>query len=149
MSLDIIKELMDKFSDSNIHKMDVEFDKIKIKLEKETVNTVVTQVMETAPVQPVVATTPTTTATTVAEEVVSGEPVNAPLVGVYYSKSSPTATPFVTVGQTVNAGDTVCIIEAMKVMNEIKAPISGVVTSILAKDEDLVEFGQLIMTIQG
>lgn len=151
MSLDIIKELMEKFSDSNIHKMDVEFDDIKIRLEKEDVKHVVSQVME-APVMaspaPAVMNNPIQSVESV-PEVMSGEQIKAPLVGVYYSKSSPEAKPFVEVGQHVNAGDTLCIIEAMKVMNEIKAPVSGTISSILVKEEDLVEFDQVIMTIQG
>ncbi|WP_373139886.1 acetyl-CoA carboxylase biotin carboxyl carrier protein [Beduini massiliensis] len=151
MKLDIIKELMDNFSDSDIHKMDVEFDDIKIKLEKEEVNRVAAQApvmaMPSMPVStPAAAPTP---AVAVQEESVGGELVKAPLVGVFYSKNSPEAKAFVEVGSQVNAGDTLCIIEAMKVMNEIKAPISGTVTSILVKDEDLVEFDQVLMSIQG
>lgn len=150
MSLDIIKELMEKFADSNIHKMNVEFDDIKIKLEKEEVKTVVSEMSVPVYQAPVVSplATPTSQVVEVAEGA-SGEAVKAPLVGVYYSKSSPEATPFVEVGASVKAGDTICIIEAMKVMNEIKAPISGTITSILVKEEDLVEFDQVIMTIQG
>lgn len=150
MKLDIIKELMDKFSDSDIHKMDVEFDDIKIKLEKEDVKEVVAQapVMQ-MPSQPVPVPTAPALSAPVQEESISGEMVKAPLVGVFYSKNSPEAKSFVEVGSHVNAGDTLCIIEAMKVMNEIKAPISGTVTSILVKDEDLVEFDQVLMSIQG
>lgn len=150
MKLDIIKELMDKFSDSDIHKMDVEFDDIKIKLEKEDVKEVVAQapVMQ-MPSQPVPVPAAPALSTPVQEESISGEMVKAPLVGVFYSKNSPEAKSFVEVGSHVNAGDTLCIIEAMKVMNEIKAPISGTVTSILVKDEDLVEFDQVLMSIQG
>lgn len=149
MKLDIIKELMDKFSDSNIHKMDVEFDDIKIKLEKEEIREVITQA-------PVMQMASTPVSTTIPEKTVSeqeektlGEAIKAPLVGVYYSKNSPEAKPFVEVGSHVNAGDTLCIIEAMKVMNEIKAPISGTITGILVKDEELVEFDQVLMSIQG
>lgn len=151
MKLDIIKELMDKFSDSDIHKMDVEFDDIKIKLEKEDVKEVVTTqapVMQ-MPSQPVPVPAAPALSAPVQEESASGEMVKAPLVGVFYSKNSPEAKSFVEVGSHVNAGDTICIIEAMKVMNEIKAPISGTVTSILVKDEDLVEFDQVLMSIQG
>lgn len=149
MSLDIIKELMEKFENSNIHKMDVEFNDIKIKLEKEDVQKVVTS-MEVPMVKAPVATTPVAVVESnapVAEA--AGEPVKAPLVGVYYSKNSPEAKAFVEVGSHVNAGDTLCIIEAMKVMNEIKAPMSGTIVSINVKDEDLVEFDQVIMSIQG
>lgn len=151
MKLDIIKELMDKFSDSDIHKMDVEFDDIKIKLEKEDVKEVVMTQAPAMPMpsQPVPVPAAPALSASVQEESVSGEMVKAPLVGVFYSKNSPEAKSFVEVGSHVNVGDTLCIIEAMKVMNEIKAPISGTVTSILVKDEDLVEFDQVLMSIQG
>ena len=150
MELELIKELMDKFSESNIYKMNIELEDFKLKLEKEghqVVQQVVapTPTMMSAPVQEV----PKVVEEVKSQEEVAGEPVKAPLVGVFYAKSSPEAKPFVEVGQHVNAGDTLCIIEAMKVMNEIKAPISGVVTSILVEDAQLVEYEQVIMTIQG
>ena len=75
--------------------------------------------------------------------------IKSPLVGTYYSSATPNGTPYVTVGSKVKKGDTLCIIEAMKVMNEIKAPIDGTVTSIMANTEDLVEFDQVLMIIEG
>lgn len=144
MNIDIIRELMDKFNNSNIQKMDVEFDDIKIKLEKESTNSIVQQgekvVFKEKEVVPVKEEK---------QEVIQGEPIKAPLVGVFYSKSSPEAKPFVEVGSHVEIGDTLCIIEAMKVMNEIKAPISGTIIDISVKDEELVEYDQIIMRIQG
>ena len=71
----------------------------------------------------------------------------APLVGVFYQSSSPEAEAFVTVGQTVKKGDTVCIIEAMKILNEIKAPTSGTITKIHVNNDDIVEFNQILMEI--
>ena len=73
--------------------------------------------------------------------------VLAPLVGIFYQASSPEAEPFVTVGQMVQKGDTVCIIEAMKILNEIKAPASGKVMKIYVNNGDVVEFNQTIMEI--
>ena len=73
--------------------------------------------------------------------------VLAPLVGVFYQSSSPEAEPFVTVGQMVKKGDTVCIIEAMKILNEIKAPTSGRVAKIYVKNNDVVGFNQILMEI--
>lgn len=144
MNIDIIRELMDKFNNSNIQKMDVEFDDIKIKLEKESTNSIVQQgekvVFKEKEVVPIKEEK---------QEVIQGEPIKAPLVGVFYSKSSPEAKPFVEVGSHVEIGDTLCIIEAMKVMNEIKAPISGTIIDISVKDEELVEYDQIIMRIQG
>ena len=73
--------------------------------------------------------------------------VLAPLVGIYYQASSPEAEPFVTVGQMVQKGDTVCIIEAMKILNEIKAPVTGKIMSINVNNGDVVEFNQILMEI--
>ena len=78
----------------------------------------------------------------------SGNLMSSPMVGTYYSAPSPSAKPFVTVGQHVNKGDTICIIEAMKIMNQIEADHSGTVVEILVKDGEAVEFGQALIVIQ-
>ena len=70
------------------------------------------------------------------------------MVGTFYRSPSPEAKAFVEVGQTVKVGDALCIVEAMKMMNEIKAPVSGEIIEILAKNEDLVEYDQTIMLIK-
>jgi acetyl-CoA carboxylase biotin carboxyl carrier protein len=74
--------------------------------------------------------------------------IDSPMVGTFYSKPSPDAKSFVTVGQSVTANSVVCIIEAMKVFNEIKAEKSGVVEAILVKDGQAVEFGQKLFAIR-
>ena len=79
---------------------------------------------------------------------VSGNLISSPMVGTYYSAPSPSAKPFVTVGQHVNKGDTIGIIEAMKIMNQIEADHSGTVVEILVKDGEAVEFGQALIVIQ-
>ncbi len=82
-----------------------------------------------------------------AAETAAGEVVSAPLVGTFYRASAPGADPFIKIGQTVQKGDTVAIIEAMKMMNEITAPCSGTVTAIYVEDETLVEYGQPLVCI--
>lgn len=79
---------------------------------------------------------------------VDGHPITSPMVGTFYSAPSPTSDPFVQVGQHVNQGDTICIVEAMKIMNQIEADQSGTVTEILCNDGDAVEFGQTLVVIQ-
>ena len=79
---------------------------------------------------------------------ISGNLISSPMVGTYYSAPSPSANPFVTVGQHVNKGDTVGIIEAMKIMNQIESDQSGTVVGILVKDGEAVEFGQALIVIQ-
>jgi acetyl-CoA carboxylase biotin carboxyl carrier protein len=74
--------------------------------------------------------------------------VVSPLVGTYYAASSPTAEPFIKIGQKVNKGQTVCIVEAMKIMNEIASPFSGVVEKINCKNGDVIGFNQIIIQLR-
>mgnify|MGYP002858239749 CR=1 FL=1 len=83
-----------------------------------------------------------------AEEAQEGRAITSPMVGTFYSASSPDAAPFVEVGSEVKVGDVVCIIEAMKLMNEIKAEEAGKVTKICVKNGDPVEFGQVLMYVE-
>jgi len=79
----------------------------------------------------------------------AGHAVESPMVGTFYRSPSPDADPFIEEGATVAAGDTLCIIEAMKMMNRIEAPVAGVVKKILAADGDPVEFGQRLVVIDA
>lgn len=74
-------------------------------------------------------------------------PITSPMVGTFYRKSSPDHPPFIDVGQTVAVGDTLCIIEAMKIMHEVKAERAGTVRDILAKDGDMVEYDQPLIVL--
>ena len=77
-----------------------------------------------------------------------GKAITSPMVGTFYAASSPEAAPFVEVGSTVNVGDVVCIIEAMKLMNEIKSEQAGKVVQICVKNGDPIEFGQVLMYVE-
>jgi len=81
-------------------------------------------------------------------ELPSGEVITSPMVGTYYSAASPTSPPFVTVGQEVAVGDTLCIIEAMKMLNQIESEKAGVIKAILVENEQPVEFGQPLFVIE-
>ncbi len=83
-----------------------------------------------------------------AKEEAKGKAITSPMVGTFYAASSPEAAPFVEVGSTVNVGDVVCIIEAMKLMNEIKAEQAGKVVQICVKNGDPIEFGQVLMYVE-
>ncbi len=100
--------------------------------------------MQTAPA-PVSAAAPAAEA---GAPVLSGHIVRSPMVGTFYGSASPDAPAFVEVGQHVNAGDTLCIVEAMKMMNQIEADKSGVVKEILAQNEDAIEFDQPLFIIE-
>ncbi len=78
----------------------------------------------------------------------SGHAVKSPMVGTFYRASSPGAAPFVEVGSTVKAGQTVCIIEAMKILNEIETDVAGTVKQILCGNGDAVEYGQALFIIE-
>jgi len=78
----------------------------------------------------------------------SGQTIDSPMVGTYYGAASPTSSPFVTIGQTVSIGDTLCIIEAMKMLNQIESDKSGVIKAILVENEQPVEFGQPLFVIE-
>lgn len=83
-----------------------------------------------------------------AETQAGGKRIKAPIVGTFYQSSAPDQPPFLKVGDTVSAGDVVCIIEAMKFMNEVTSDVSGTVTDILVEDGQFVEFGQELFCIQ-
>ena len=83
----------------------------------------------------------------VAEEQPSGTKVESPMVGTFYRASSPDARPFVDVGDSIAVGDTVCIIEAMKILNQIQAEVAGTLRAILVEDGQPVEFGQPLFII--
>lgn len=78
----------------------------------------------------------------------AGETIDSPMVGTYYSSASPTTAPFVTIGQSVSVGDTLCIIEAMKMLNQIESEKAGVIKEILVENEQPVEFGQPLFIIE-
>ena len=140
MKLDFIKQIMSEFDQSNVTKMKVEINDLKIELEKES--------EKVEYVTPVEKEKEVIEDKQIKQEQATGTAVKSPIVGVFYSASSPESEPYVTVGKNVKKGDIVCIIEAMKVMNEIKAPCDGTVTSILVENEALVEYDQALMVIE-
>lgn len=83
-----------------------------------------------------------------AEEKTAGHVVKSPMVGTFYRSSSPGAKPFVEIGQSVDVGDTLCIIEAMKILNQIEADKSGTVTQVLVEDAQPVEYNQPLFIIE-
>ena len=138
MKLDFIKQIMSEFDQSNVTKMKVEIDDLKIELEKESEKVEYVKPLEKE--NKMVAEVNTKEPT--------GTPVKSPIVGVFYGASSPESDPYVTVGKTVKKGDIVCIIEAMKLMNEIESDFSGKVVEICVDDGQPVEYGQVLMYIE-
>ncbi|MCB5362634.1 acetyl-CoA carboxylase biotin carboxyl carrier protein [Pusillimonas sp. CC-YST705] len=102
------------------------------------------QTVAAAPAAPAAAVQPAAPA---AAPVIQGHPVKAPMVGTFYRSPNPGASPFVEVGQSVKEGDPLCIIEAMKLLNEIEAEKSGVIKEILVENGEPVEYGQPLFVI--
>lgn len=149
-SLEEIKEFISVLEQSSLSVLEIQKeDGSKIRLEKPQQN--VTTIPVTAPVAaPVVAPAPVAQEAPAQAEAVkadSGKAIKAPIVGVFYVAPSPGSDPYVSVGKKVKKGDTVCIIEAMKCMNEIQAEEDGEIVEVLAKDGELVEYGQPLFKI--
>ncbi|MDX5405788.1 MAG: acetyl-CoA carboxylase biotin carboxyl carrier protein [Chromatiaceae bacterium] len=100
------------------------------------------------PAAPAPAAAPTAAPVADAPKAVSGHVVKSPMVGSFYRAASPTAKAFVEVGQSVKVGDTLCIVEAMKMMNQIQSDKAGVVKEILVENGDAVEFDQPLFVIE-
>jgi len=84
----------------------------------------------------------------VAPEEISGTKITSPMVGTFYTSPSPTAAPFVKEGDSVKEGQTLCIVEAMKLMNEVKSTVSGKIKKVLVKDKDSIKKGQVLFVVE-
>lgn len=153
MDLRKLKKLIDLVEESGIAEIEVTEGEEKVRITRTTA----AQPVYSAPVQqqPAVmaapAAVPAEAAPTAAVPAAGpdlSKAMKSPMVGTFYRAASPTSAPFVEVGQTVNAGDTLCIIEAMKLMNEIEADHSGVVKEILVSNGQPVEFGEPLFIIE-
>ena len=149
---DVALELMDALASKKLGEVAIELEGVKIKI-KAAAPAPVIAAAPSAAAAPAASAAPATAAaaeteTAPADDLPAGTQVKSPLVGTFYSSPSPDEPPFVLVGQEVREGDTLCIIEAMKVMNEIKAPCSGKVVRIMAQPGDMVEYNQLLCIIE-
>lgn len=143
-----IKKLMDDMGNSKLTEIEIEFPEgIKISMKKDSgkQTVVVPQVQEV--VTPVASSAPIAKVETIKEEV-KDNVIKSPMVGTFYSKPAPDAKEFVKVGDKVKKGQTLCIIEAMKLMNEIESEFDGEVKEILVHDEEMVDFGKPLFIIK-
>ena len=141
-NIDEIKELIALLESSSLAVLEVKEGDSKVHLEKPGNITV-----NNTGVAPVAAPAAVPAAPAAAPAAETGKTINAPIVGVFYAAPSPDAEPYVSVGKRVKKGDVVCIIEAMKCMNEIQAEEDGEITAVLANNGELVEYGQPLFTI--
>lgn len=163
MDLRKLKTLIDLVSDSNVTELEITEAEGKVRIVKGAVASgtpmFTQQVMVPAtPQAPVSAATPSvaeiaeatavSAAAVAAEAAAAGHTVKSPMVGTFYRSSSPGAAPFVQVGDTVKEGDTLCIIEAMKILNEIESDKAGTVKQVLCENGQAVEYGQALYIIE-
>ncbi len=144
--IDYIEKLAKVLADNSLTEISLEDGDQAITIRKETFTGA--PVAVAAAPAPVASAQPQAAPAEAKEEVKKGKPLTSPMVGTFYMAPSPDAKPFVEVGQTVKQGDVVCIVEAMKLMNEIESEFSGTVTEICVKDGQPVEFGQVLMYIE-
>lgn len=154
MDLRKLKTLIELVQESGIAELEVTEGEERVRISR-TVNTPMPMMQYAAPYAPQLpASAAPATLAAAAPAIASppaepaGHAVKSPMVGTFYRAATPGAKPFVDVGSTVSVGDTICIIEAMKLMNEIEADKSGVVKAILSENGQAVEYGQPLVLIE-
>lgn len=154
MDLRKLKTLIDLVSESNVSELEITEAEGKVRIVKSVAGAVVAPVamaapvMAAAPAVAAVAAPVAAVAEAAAPAAPTGHAVKSPMVGTFYRASSPGAAAFVQVGSQVKEGDTLCIIEAMKILNEIDADKSGTITQVLCENGQAVEYGQPLFIIE-
>jgi acetyl-CoA carboxylase biotin carboxyl carrier protein len=150
MDLRKLKTLIDLVSDSNVSELEITEAEGKVRIVKSmgvAASVVLQQAAPSMPAPVAVAAAPVAEAPVVAEAA-AGHAVKSPMVGTFYRSSSPGSAPFIQIGSVVKEGDTLCIIEAMKILNEIESDKSGTVTQILCENGQAVEYGQPLFIVE-
>ena len=150
MDIRKVKKLIELLDESGIAEIEITEGEESVRISRYSTSAqAVAPIVAAAPVAAPVAAAPAAAPADAAPDVVEedGYEVTAPMVGTCYAASSPGAAPYVQVGDRVNEGDTLCIIEAMKMINQIEADVAGVVKSIRIQNGEPVEFGQVMFVI--
>ncbi len=147
MDLRKLKKLIDLVEESSITELEITEGEERVRISKSTARTqshvaVPPSVASAAPESATIATTEA------GERLPEGHVVKSPMVGTFYRASTPGSDPFVEVGQTVKVGDTLCIIEAMKLLNEIESDKDGTIKAILIENGQPVEYGESLFVIE-
>ncbi|MBB3177095.1 acetyl-CoA carboxylase biotin carboxyl carrier protein [Variovorax sp. Sphag1AA] len=150
MDLRKLKTLIDLVSESNISELEITETEGKVRIVKGGPAAPVqyVQTVATPAAAPAIAGVPAPAAAPAAAPATTGHAVKSPMVGTFYRSSSPGAPAFVEIGSQVKEGDTLCIIEAMKILNEIEADKAGTITQILGENGQAVEYGQPLFIIE-
>ena len=153
-AIDEVRELLKLVKENEIHELSIERGESRLRIKRG--HAPVAPVMMQSPMphmmqmqpSPAAGAAPATAAPVAAEPVISGHTITSPMVGTYYATPTPKDPPFVNEGDVVKSGDRLCIVEAMKMMNEIESDVSGRILKILVKNGQPVEFGQPLMIIE-
>ena len=148
MDIRKVKKLIEMLESSELEVIEIQEGEESVRLVKKQSETVMSHVTQNQ-------TDPVTEKTVIgysqkalsSVKATDGEVITSPMVGTFYAAPSPGAKPFISVGDEIQEGDIVCIVEAMKMMNEIKSDFSGKVTSVLVENSEPVEFGQALFTV--
>jgi len=155
MDIRKVKKLIELLEESNIDEIEIKEGEESVRISRNSGQAIVPAPAYAAPVPapapapaaPAPAPAPVAAAPEAAEPATSGHVVKSPMVGTFYRSPSPTSPSFVEVGQTVRVGDVVCIVEAMKMMNQIEADKAGTIEAILVENGEPVEFDQPLFSI--
>ncbi|MFW5443542.1 MAG: acetyl-CoA carboxylase biotin carboxyl carrier protein [Methylococcaceae bacterium] len=150
MDIRKIKKLIEIIEESDIAEIEISEGEESVRISRYSAAVIAAAPVAVAPI-PVAAAPLATLATTSSEptpEIPSGHVVKSPMVGSFYGAASPNAAPFVSVGQKVHEGETICIIEAMKILNQIEADKSGTIKQILVENAQPVEYDQPLFIIE-
>ena len=147
MDIRKVKKLIEMLESSELEEIEIHEGEESVRLVKNKTETVVTHQVQPNQLDKVVESSEQPQKSAPLIENSDGEVITSPMVGTFYAASSPGAKPFISVGDEIQEGDVVCIVEAMKMMNEIKSDYSGKVVSVLAENSEPVEFGQALFVI--
>lgn len=149
MDLKAIKQVVEMMKRSEISEFEIEEKDFKLRLSRKNGDTQIIQAAAPVAAAPIAAAAPAAPATAAAPAVEQGvSVVKSPMVGTFYTAASPESPVFTKVGAKVSADSIVCIIEAMKVMNEIQAELSGTITEVLVENGEAVEYGQPLFKVK-
>ena len=148
MDIRKVKKLIELLEESGIAELEIREGEESVRISRQSSSVVHSVAPAPVPVAAPASAAAAVPAVAEASEEVSGHKVKSPMVGTFYAAASPTSEPFVTQGQRVSVGDTLCIIEAMKMMNQIEADKAGTIRSILVDNGSPVEFDQVLFVIE-
>ncbi|MCM8791748.1 MAG: acetyl-CoA carboxylase biotin carboxyl carrier protein [Candidatus Omnitrophica bacterium] len=146
MNIKEIKEMINLMNENNLTELEIEREGMRIKIKKSAANEIISSVITDKPSQKLPI--KLQEESTLPPSVINTIEIKSPMVGTFYRAPSPEAPPYVEIGSIIEPGQVICIIEAMKLMNEIKSEIKGKIVEILVENAEPVEFGQPLFLVE-